>query len=72
MKVPKIINPEELKAFSVTIEPAGGKAQPTGPAYLKESLRGLTVLISKRLVRNHKRGPRPRAVEDLFYWFCLL
>ncbi|MCG3110772.1 MAG: anti-sigma factor [Candidatus Manganitrophus sp. SB1] len=35
MKVPKIINPKGLKAFSVTIEPAGGKAQPTGPAYLK-------------------------------------
>lgn len=38
MKVPKITNPEGLKAFSVTIESAGGKAQPTGPAYLKGAL----------------------------------
>lgn len=35
MKVRKIINPEGLKAFSVTVEPAGGKPKPTGPVYLK-------------------------------------
>ncbi|NKE72086.1 anti-sigma factor domain-containing protein [Candidatus Manganitrophus noduliformans] len=42
MKVPKIINLEGLKAFSVTIEPAGGKPKPTGPVYLKGEFAGVS------------------------------
>jgi hypothetical protein len=38
VKIPKMINTEGLKEFSITIEPAGGKPQPTGPVYLKGAL----------------------------------
>lgn len=42
MKIPKVINMEGLKEFSVTVEPAGGKPQPTGPAYLKGAVAGVS------------------------------
>lgn len=42
MKIPKVIHTEGLKEFSVTMEPAGGKAQPTGPAYLKGAVAGVS------------------------------
>lgn len=42
MKIPKVVQTEGLKEFSVTMEPAGGKAQPTGPAYLKGAVAGVS------------------------------
>jgi hypothetical protein len=38
VKIPKVINMEGVKAFSVTMEPAGGKPQPTGSVYLRGAI----------------------------------
>ncbi|TAJ98565.1 MAG: hypothetical protein EPO39_17860 [Candidatus Manganitrophaceae bacterium] len=40
VKMPKV-NAEKLKEFAVTMEPAGGKPQPSGPVYLKGAVAGL-------------------------------
>lgn len=42
MKIPKVINTQGLKEFSVTLEPAGGRQQPTGPVYLKGAVAGVS------------------------------
>jgi len=42
IKIPKVVNIEGVKEFSVTIEPAGGKPQPTGPAYLRGAVTGVS------------------------------
>ncbi len=42
VKTPKIINAEGVKGFSVTMEPAGGKSQPTGPVYLRGAIAGVS------------------------------
>ena len=41
VKIPKV-NADKLKEFSVTVEPKGGKPQPTGPVYLKGAVAGVS------------------------------
>lgn len=43
MKIPKM-NGEIMKEFTVTMEPVGGKPQPSGPIYLKGAIAGIPSL----------------------------
>lgn len=43
MKIPKM-NGEKMKEFAVTMEPVGGKPQPSGPIYLKGAIAGIPSL----------------------------